>query len=346
MCIRDSTNADNITSLDSSKVSPLKNDLDLVKFAESRLVQIVQNNFDMYKNIFAFDSTGSYTGSIKDHATELVASFIKAQEDIEGIVLASTGNMGASEAAGMTFIGKNAHIFLPESTPQWKIAKIEKFGGKVHVVKGNYDQAVIQAREFLQGNKKLIYGGETVLRLCGNALIAKIIVDLLGDYPDFMFIPVGDGAQYYGFVVGFTSLIEKGYLSRAKRLPRLIGVQVDGANPIYRSFRDRLGQIRPIVPNTSADAIAIGDPLYGEKIINWIARNPERGEFMSVSEKGIPKAQSEIEETTGIRLEASSSVVWMALQEKIKKKQISEESKTVLLFTGGLFDSRPNEPHF
>ena len=63
---------------------------------------------------------------------------------------------------------------------------------------------------------------------------------------------------------------------------------------------------------------------------------------MSVSEKGIPKAQSEIEETTGIRLEASSSVVWMALQEKIKQKQISEESKTVLLFTGGLFDSRPN----
>ncbi len=340
------TNSDSITSLDSSNVSLLNNDLDQVKFAESRLVQIVPNNFDMYKNIFAFDSTGSYTGSIKDHATELVAIFIKAQEDIEGLVLASTGNMGASEAAGMTFIGKNAHIFLPESTPQWKIAKIEKFGGKVHVVKGNYDQAVIQAREFVQSNKKLIYGGETVLRLCGNALIAKIIVDLLEDYPDFMFIPVGDGAQYYGFVVGFTSLIENGYHSRAKRFPRLIGVQVDGANPIYRSFRDRSGQIRPIVPNTSADAIAIGDPLYGEKIINWIARNPERGEFMSVSEKGIPKAQLEIEETTGIRLEASSSVVWMALQKKIKQKQISEESKTVLLFTGGLFDSRPNEPHF
>ena len=86
--------------------------------------------------------------------------------------------------------------------------------------------------------------------------------------------------------------------------------------------------------------------IYGKKIIDWIARNPERGEIMSVSEKGIPKAQSEIEETTGIRLEASSSVVWMALQEKIKQKQISEESKTVLLFTGGLFDSRPNEPHF
>ena len=65
----------------------------------------------MYKNIFAFDSTGSYTGSIKDHATELVANFIKAQEHIEGLVLASTGNMGASEAAGMTFNKKNSHIF-------------------------------------------------------------------------------------------------------------------------------------------------------------------------------------------------------------------------------------------
>ena len=48
-------NSDCITTLDSSKVSPLKNELDQVKFAESRLVQIVQNNFDMYKNIFAFE---------------------------------------------------------------------------------------------------------------------------------------------------------------------------------------------------------------------------------------------------------------------------------------------------
>ena len=63
-------------------------------------------------------------------------------------------------------------------------------------------------------------------------------------------------------------------------------------------------------------------------------------------EKEIPKAQSEIEENTSIKLEASSSVVWIALLEKIKQKEISEESKTVLLFTGGLFDSRPNEPHF
>ena len=67
---------------------------------------------------------------------------------------------------------------------------------------------------------------------------------------------------------------------------------------------------------------------------------------MSVSEKGIPKAQSEIEDISGIRLEASSSVVWIALQEKIKQKQISEENKTVLLFTGGLADSQPNGPHF
>ena len=67
---------------------------------------------------------------------------------------------------------------------------------------------------------------------------------------------------------------------------------------------------------------------------------------MSVSEKGIPKAQSEIEDISGIRLEASSSVVWIALQEKIKQKQISEENKTVLLFTGGLSDPPPNEPHF
>ena len=340
------TNSDCITSLDSSKVSPLKNDLDLVKFAESRLVQIVPNNFDMYKNIFAFDSTVSYTGSIKDHATEFVANFVKAQEHIEGLVLASTGNMGASEAAGMTFIEKNAHIFLPESTPQWKIEKIEKYGGKVHAVKGNYDQAVIQAREFVQRNKQLVYGGETVMRLCGNKLLAKIIVDQMGDYPDFLFIPVGDGAQYYGFVLGFTDLIEKNYLALGKKFPKLIGIQVDGANPIYRSLRDESDQIRPIVPKTSADAIAIGDPLYGKKIIDWIAHNPERGEIMSVSEKGIPIAQSEIEENTGIKLEASSSVVWIALLEKIKQKQISEENKSVLLFTGGRDYFQPNEQHF
>ncbi len=333
-------------SLDSSNILSLSDDLKMIKFAVSKIAQIVPNNFNNYNNIFAFDSTGSYTGSIKDHATELVASFVKAQEHIDGLVLASTGNMGASEAAGMTFIEKQAHIFLPESTPKWKIAKIEKYGGKIHVVKGNYDQAVLKAREFVEDNKKLIYGGETVLRLCGNTLLAKIMVDQLEDYPDFLFIPVGDGAQYYGFLLGFNYLIEKDYLGTRKRFPRLIGVQVDGANPIYRSFKEGTDQIRPIIPQTSADAIAIGDPLYGKKIINWIAHNPEKGEIMSVSEQEIPEAQSEIEDVSGIRLEASSSVVWIALQEKIKQKQISEENKTVLLFTGGLFDFPPSEQHF
>ena len=340
------SNSDFITFSDSLNSSPMMDDLDLGKFAESRLVKIYPNDFEIYKNIFAFDSTASFTGSIKDHATELVASFVKSQEHIEGLVLASTGNMGASEAAGMTIIGKNAHIFLPKSTPQWKIAKIEKFGGEVHVVTGNYDQAVIKAREFVQRNKQFIYGGETVLRLWGNALIAKVIVDLMEDYPDYLFIPVGDGAQYYGFVLGFTYLIEKDYLTLRKKFPKLIGVQVDGANPIYRSVRDGSDRIRPIVPKTSADAIAIGDPLYGKKIINWIARNPELGEIMSVSEKGIPIALSDIEKNTGILLEASSSVVWIALMEKIKQKQISEENKSVLLFTGGSSYSQLNEPHF
>ena len=71
-----------------------------------------------------------------------------------------------------------------------------------------------------------------------------------------------------------------------------------------------------------------------------------RGEMMSVCEKEIPKAQLEIDETTGIRLEASSSVVWIALRKKLSQKQISKENKTVLLFTGGLTDSQPYEPHF
>ena len=121
---------------------------------------------------------------------------------------------------------------------------------------------------------------------------------------------------------------------------------MDGANPIYKSFQAGADQIQPIVPQTSADAIDIGNQLFGKKIINWISHNPGRGEIMSVSEQGIPKAQSEIEDVSGIRLAASSSVVWIAVQEKIKQNQISKENKPVLLFTGGLFESPPNEPHF
>ena len=37
---------------------------------------------------------------------------------------------------------------------------------------------------------------------------------------------------------------------------------------------------------------------------------------------------------------------WIALMEKIKQKQISEENKSVLLFTGGSSYSQLNEPHF
>ncbi len=76
------------------------------------------------------------------------------------------------------------------------------------------------------------------------------MVDVLGDAPDYHFIPVGNAGNITAYWKGY---VEYHKLGKAKRTPKMMGFQAEGAAPIVRGHKvDK--------PETVATAIRIGNP--------------------------------------------------------------------------------------
>lgn len=298
----------------------------------STRTRLVNAAIPTHEHAYVLDATRCMTQSMKDHATEFEATFLSLQERYEGVVLASTGNMGASVSAGMKRIGKSALIFVPEDITEEKRLRITRHGGKVVRVQGNYDDAVRSAILFAKENPQLMYSGESIIRLAGNAATSKMIVDKLGRYPDYVFVPMGDGAHYYGILKGFDDLRRVEYKDGRSQSPYMVGVQAQGCKPIYEAFaRDRT-KVVGVTPRTKADAIAIGEPRYGEPILRALRHGKDR--ILSVPEEEIIDAQVSLYERTGIEVENSSAVAWQAFLKFIGNGSIEPHGYVIVLLTG------------
>ena len=103
------------------------------------------------------------------------------------------------------------------------------------------------------------------------------------DVPEWVAVSVGDGCTIAGIWKG---LVEMHALRVIDRLPRMLGVQAQGARPLVDAFR----QARDVVPGparTVADSIGVGHPRNWRKALravrDWDApfeypgtRNPRR----------------------------------------------------------------------
>lgn len=86
-----------------------------------------------------------HTGSFK--ARGAFNTLLSGPVPQAGLVAASGGNHGAAVAHAAQRLGHDAHIFVPELAGPAKIALIERTGAKLTVVRGEYANALAQARE-------------------------------------------------------------------------------------------------------------------------------------------------------------------------------------------------------
>lgn len=66
-----------------------------------------------------------------------------------GVVAASGGNFGLAVAWAAQRLGHPCHVFVPDSSPAAKIARLRTYGAEVHVVEGTYQQALDASRGHL-----------------------------------------------------------------------------------------------------------------------------------------------------------------------------------------------------
>ncbi len=242
------------------------------------------------------------SGSFKDRG--MTVGVTKAIEfGMKSVACASTGNTSASMAMYSARAGLRAIVLLPSGkVALGKLAQAMMHGAKVIAIRGNFDVALRLVREVSERKGLYLLNSVNPFRLEGQKTIAFEIVDQLGYAPDAVFVPVGNAGNISAIYKGFVELKEAGYIDE---VPRMIGVQAEGASPIYRAFVEGKDDIEPVSnPETIATAIRIGAPVNARKALRAIYSS--NGMVLQVSDEEIVNAQKMLARQ-GIGVEPASA---------------------------------------
>ena len=190
------------------------------------------------------------TGYFKDRG--MVVAVAKAMEDgSRAIMCASTGNTSAAAAAYAAHAGLTAVIIVPGGKiAQGKMAQAIIYGAKIVALSGNFDDALSIVRTLVEKHPITLVNSVNPHRIEGQKTAAFEIIDMLGEAPDYLFIPVGNAGNITAYWKGYKEYKKEG---KAKNLPKMLGFQAECAAPIVRGH--------PVEkPETIATAIRIGNP--------------------------------------------------------------------------------------
>jgi threonine synthase len=209
---------------------------------------------------------------------------------------ASTGNTSASAAAYAAYCGLNTIIVVPEGKiALGKLAQAIIYGAKILTIEGNFDQALKIVRALTEKHPVTLVNSVNPHRIEGQKTASFEIIDILGDAPDYLFIPVGNAGNITAYWRGFEQYYE---LGKASKKPQMMGFQAEGAAPIVRGH--------PIdKPETVATAIRIGNPASWEKAT--AARDESGGLIDMVSDAEILAAQKLLATRGGVFGEPASA---------------------------------------
>ncbi|OGX18206.1 MAG: threonine synthase, partial [Omnitrophica WOR_2 bacterium RBG_13_44_8b] len=188
------------------------------------------------------------TGSFKDRG--MVMAIAKAVEaGSQAVICASTGNTSASAAAFAAYCGLECIIVIPGGKiTMGKLAQAIVYGAKIIAIDGNFDKALGIVRKLSERNPVTLVNSLNPYRIEGQKTAAFEIIDVLGDAPDYLFLPVGNAGNITAYWKGFKEYYKAG---KATKKPKMYGFQAEGAAPIVRGHAIEK-------PETVATAIRIG----------------------------------------------------------------------------------------
>jgi threonine synthase len=267
------------------------------------------------------------TGSFKDRG--MVIAVAKAMEEKRpAVICASTGNTSASAAAYGSRYGLKVIIVVPQGrVATGKFAQAIAYGAHILPIQGNFDQALEIVRYLAQKHPITLVNSINPYRLEGQKTAAFEIIDDLGEAPDFLFIPVGNAGNITAYWKGFKEYYQKG---KAKKTPKMMGFEAEGAAPIVRN------QV-VVDPQTIASAIRIGNPAHWQGAIK--ARDESGGIIDSVSDKEIISAYKLLAIEEGIFGEPASAAGVAGLIKMMEMGMDFRGKRIVCVITGiGLKD--------
>jgi len=284
-------------------------------------------------NVYIKDDGRNPTASLKDRASAVGVA--KAREaGATTICAASTGNAASSLAGFAASAGLKTVIFVPKRAPKAKVTQLLVYGAKTVIVDDSYDRAfelsVEITKKFGFYNRNCAYNPFLVE---GKKTVPYEIWEQMGfEVPDRVYVSIGDGCITSGIYKGFYDLMQLGL---SDRLPRIIGVQAAGCNPVEVAMKT--GEFVAQQGNTIADSIAVGIPRNRLKAMR--ALKESNGDCISVTDDEIKSALLEMPRATGVFGEPAGVTAFAGFKKHAVIGNIKADEKVVVLITGnGLKD--------
>ena len=191
-----------------------------------------------------------YTGSFKLRGACYKIACLTEEEKKKGVIACSAGNHAQGVALGATKNCIDSLICLPAGAPISKVEATKRYGAKVCLVPGVYDDAYQKALELKEEKGyTFIHPFDDECVIAGQGTIG---LELLNQLPDVevVIVPIGGGGLISGVAYALKSL---------KPDVKVYGVQAQGAASMLRSIEKAHRECLPSV-STVADGIAVKEP--------------------------------------------------------------------------------------
>lgn len=283
------------------------------------------------ENLYLKNDCVNPTYSFKDRPVSVAAT--KAIEfGFEVLSCASTGNLAGAVAAHAARAGVDSYIFVPSNLEAGKIVGAAIYDPVLVAVDGNYDQVNRLCSEiadryhwaFVNINMRPYYAE-------GSKTLGFEVAEQLGwRAPDHVVVPVASGSMFTKIWKGFQEFAAVGLIP--ERLPRMSVAQALGCSPVATAYFNETLNVRPVIPDTIAKSLAIGNPADGYYDLKIVKESGGAAEVATDQE--IVDGIKLLAQTEGIFAETAGGVTIACLKKLAASGKIRRDELTVAYITG------------
>ena len=283
------------------------------------------------RNLYLKNDCVNPTYSFKDRPVT-VASTKALEFGFEVLSCASTGNLAGAVAAHAARAGIKSYIFIPANLEMGKVVGAAIYDPVLVAVDGNYDQVNRLCSEiadryrwaFVNINMRPYYAE-------GSKTLAYEVAEQLGwRAPDHVVVPVASGSMFTKIWKGFQEFATVGLIP--ERLPRMSVAQALGCSPVATAYFNDTLNVRPVIPDTIAKSLAIGNPADGYYDLKIIKQSGGAAEVATDQE--IVDGIKLLAQTEGIFAETAGGVTIACLKKLVESGKIDPDELTVAYITG------------
>lgn len=212
-------------------------------------------------------------------------------------VCASTGDTSAAAALYAAYMSQNikSAVLLPHGkvTPQ-QLSQPLGNGAQVFEIPGVFDDCMKVVEKLSEAYQVALLNSKNAWRILGQESYAyEIAQDFEYDLKRVVVVvPIGNAGNITAVMRGFLKFLSAGIISH---LPKIIGVQSEHANPVYRYYLEPKPERRRFEPVTVQSSVAqaamIGNPVSMPRVIQLVEQYQQLREngvsFVQVSEQDI-----------------------------------------------------------